>query len=236
MFIRFRQGKNRLQVSLLQTSRSDGKVRNEHVASFGSVELPQTVEVRIAFWQRLHDRLAKLANRVDAPTQTKLLDEIHARIPMATLDEQRGLQLRNAEANKQFWTTMGSLNEDHLAGQQGIVRVAERSIADTKPAIKDAKAKEAAAQNRIERLKQGEALSGGLGRPLTWEDIAKLGIPARDRRRMMEVAELHDLVGSDNEKMIMDELLKSQERARRTTLSRLLREARARKRNGVGER
>jgi hypothetical protein len=238
MFVRFRSGKTRLQVSLLQTSRSDGKVRNEHVASLGSIKLPQTVDARITFWQRLHDRLAKLGNRVDATTQAKLCGDIHAKIPMVTLDEQRGLQLRNAEADKKFWTIMGSLNEGHLAGQQGIVRVAERSIADTKPAIKDAKTKEATAQNRIERLKQGEAISGGLGKPLTWEDFARAGLSASDVRRCLEAVELHELMGGtdDGDKMILDEVVKSQVRAIRTTQSRLLREARTRKKYGLDER
>ena len=56
---------NRLQLSLIETRRCDGKVRHEHIASLGS-----SVAERIAFWTRLHERLAKLANRVDAATQT----------------------------------------------------------------------------------------------------------------------------------------------------------------------
>ena len=54
---------NAAPVSLLvETRRIDGKVRHEHVASFGSVEVPPSVEDRITFWQRLHERLAKLSN------------------------------------------------------------------------------------------------------------------------------------------------------------------------------
>jgi hypothetical protein len=52
-----------------------------HVASFGSVEVPPSVEDRIAFWQRLHERVAKLANRLDATAQAKLLGDIHAPRP-----------------------------------------------------------------------------------------------------------------------------------------------------------
>jgi hypothetical protein len=116
MFVRFRQSRLRLQVSLLESRRIDGRVRNEHVASLGSVEVPQTVEARIAFWQRLHERLTKLSNRVDAAMHAKILTDIHARIPMVTLDEQHGLQLRNAHADEQFWTTLRGMVEDNVAG------------------------------------------------------------------------------------------------------------------------
>jgi len=81
-------------------------------------EVPQTVEARLVFWQRLHDRLAKLANRVDATAQAKIFGDIHAKIPMVMLDEQRGLQLRNAESDEQFWTSMRGMAEDNLAGHQ----------------------------------------------------------------------------------------------------------------------
>jgi len=64
MFVRYRQTETRLQVSLVETRRVSGRVRHEHVASFGSVEVPPSVEDRIAFWQRLHERVAKLANRM----------------------------------------------------------------------------------------------------------------------------------------------------------------------------
>jgi hypothetical protein len=37
MFVRFRQTPRRLQASLVETRRSNGKVRHEHIASLGSV-------------------------------------------------------------------------------------------------------------------------------------------------------------------------------------------------------
>jgi hypothetical protein len=36
--------------------------------------------------------------------------DIHARIPMVTLDEQRALQLRNAEADERFWTQLRDMH------------------------------------------------------------------------------------------------------------------------------
>ena len=81
MFVRFRETATRLQMSVTETRRLNGRVQNEHVASFGSVPLPLTVPDRIEFWRRLHDRLAKLSNRIDAATQAKILGQIHARTP-----------------------------------------------------------------------------------------------------------------------------------------------------------
>jgi hypothetical protein len=78
--------------------------RHEHVAGLHSVEWPPSVEARIAFWQRLPERLAKLSNRVDAAMQGKVLGEVHARIPMVTLDAQQALKLENAEADERFWS------------------------------------------------------------------------------------------------------------------------------------
>jgi hypothetical protein len=69
MFVRFRQTKHRLQLSLAETRRIDGRVRREHIASLGSIENPPTAHARTAFWQRLHERLAKPSNRIDPATQ-----------------------------------------------------------------------------------------------------------------------------------------------------------------------
>jgi hypothetical protein len=47
MFVRFRQTKHRLQVSLVGTRRDGGKVRQEHIAQLGSVEIPPTAMVTL---------------------------------------------------------------------------------------------------------------------------------------------------------------------------------------------
>jgi hypothetical protein len=78
MFARFRQSSRRLQVSLVETRRLDAKVRHEHVASLGSIGVPPSVADRVAFWSQLHQRLARLSNRVDADTQSKILGAVHA--------------------------------------------------------------------------------------------------------------------------------------------------------------
>jgi hypothetical protein len=50
MFARFRQRQNRLFVSLVEARRADGKVRQEHIASLGSIDIEQSLAERLAFW------------------------------------------------------------------------------------------------------------------------------------------------------------------------------------------
>ena len=116
MFVRFRQTKTRLQASLVHTRRVDGKVRYEHVAMLGTSRRAASVAERFAFWQRLHDRLARLGNRLDAATQAKLLGAVHARIPMVTPDEVRALQLANAQADVRLWTGLPTCTRARLQG------------------------------------------------------------------------------------------------------------------------
>lgn len=83
MFVRFRKTKSRLQVSVLRSYRDeadDERVRSEHLTMLGTIDLAQTE--RVPFWQRVHERLAKLGDRIDAETRAKLLGEIGARIPI----------------------------------------------------------------------------------------------------------------------------------------------------------
>ena len=161
MFVRFRRNKSRVQVSLVETRRIDGKVRHEHVASFGSVEWPPSAEARIAFWQRLHERFATLSNRIDATTQAQLLGEIHARIPMVTLDEQRALQLRNAEADERFWSSLHDMHAGTVEDHKGLAASVERKVVEGQAEMAKAATHRDTAKERRERLERGEDVPGG---------------------------------------------------------------------------
>jgi hypothetical protein len=102
MFVRFRQTPYGLQVSLIQTRREGGKVRHEHIAGLGAIIVPASMADRIDFWQRLHDRLSALSNRI-GDEQGKIFGAVHERIPMPTPYEQRDVQLENAKADQPFW-------------------------------------------------------------------------------------------------------------------------------------
>jgi hypothetical protein len=127
MFVRFRQTKTRLQASLIQTHRADGKVRHEHVVMLGTVDVPPSIAGRLAFWQHLHERMAKRGNWIDAATQAKLLGDIHARIPMVTPDDMRAAQLANAKADTRFWEGVADLHAGAIEGNESLIASATRT-------------------------------------------------------------------------------------------------------------
>src|SRR5690242_13132208 len=98
MFVRYRETKRKLQASLIETRRADGKVQHEHIASLGSIVREPSVHARVEFWARLHGRLARLSNRLSAEERDKVLASIHARVPMPSIDERKAAQLENAKA------------------------------------------------------------------------------------------------------------------------------------------
>jgi hypothetical protein len=65
MFVRFRQAKSgHLHVSIVEPRRINGTVKQEHVASLGSIMTPPTVDAREVLWVKLEERLPRLANRL----------------------------------------------------------------------------------------------------------------------------------------------------------------------------
>jgi hypothetical protein len=190
MFVRFRESGYRLQASLIETRRVGGKVRHEHIASLGSIVMPQTVGDRIAFWNRLHERLAKLSNRVDAETQGKILGAIHAKVPMVTADEQRALQLANAQADLKFWESLGGMHASTVEGHKGMIACAEQKVAESEAERATAAEKVARAKDRIARIERGDDVAGGLGKPMTYEDCEAILLDAGMTKRDIKDAQL----------------------------------------------
>jgi hypothetical protein len=113
-FVRFRHQGRRLQPSLMQTRRVDGKVRSDHIASLGSVDVDVSVRERLAFWAKLPGRLARLANRVGVDEHGKIYGALHARIPMVTPEEQRAVQEENAKDDERFWDAMRDIGASNV--------------------------------------------------------------------------------------------------------------------------
>jgi hypothetical protein len=152
---------------LAETRRIEGRVRQEHIAQLGSVEAPSSsVRSRIAFWYGLHERLARLSNRINPTLRAKILGGVNARIPMVTLDEMQAAKLEGAEADGEFWSGLQDMHQDHAAGQRQLAATAERAAAAGEAAAAEAAAKATAAKNRAERLRKGEDVPGGLGNRL----------------------------------------------------------------------
>jgi hypothetical protein len=194
MFVRFRETRRRLQVSLVETHRSDGKVQHEHIGGLGSVPTPPDVVDRIAFWASLHQRLAKLGNRVDAAAAAKVLAAVHARIAMVTAEEQRGLQLENAKADAEFWNDFADLHAGTVDGHKGLVAAAEKTIARSASAEHATQAKD-----RIARIERGEDVQGGLHKPLTYERAQQImrdaGLSRSDIEHCQLLYEVGEILG-----------------------------------------
>jgi hypothetical protein len=171
MFVRFRQAARRLRVSLVETRRVDGRVRAEHIASLGSIVVPWAVADRIAFWIQLHDRLGRLSNRLDAAKHGEMIGAVYARIPLPTPDEQRALQLENAEADERLWSQFDAIFDETIAGEKVLAAKTEASIAADQTSAADIKTRLSTARDRIARLNNGEAVAGGLGKPVSYEDF-----------------------------------------------------------------
>ena len=173
MFARFRQSRNRLQVSIVETRRVAGKVRHEHIASLGSIASPPSVADRIAFWAKLHELLSRLSNRLTAEVQGKILGSVHARIPLPTPDEQRALQLENAAADQRTWATFAEMFDEKVAGQQKLRAAVERAMDADQSSAARAKAALATAEERLARLTKGGTVVGGFAKSLDSEAILR---------------------------------------------------------------
>jgi hypothetical protein len=174
MFVRFRRSGSRLQASLIETQRADGKVRYEHVASLGSIEDPPTFKERIDFWRRLHERIGQLSNRVDTATQAKALGAVHARVPMPTIEDIRALQLQNSEANEKFWTGLRDIRQARADDHKQLLATIQQTIETAEADAKAAAEKACDAGERASRLRAGEDVVGGLGKQPTQEDLERI--------------------------------------------------------------
>jgi hypothetical protein len=183
VFVRFRQTVTRLQMSLVETRRVDCNVRHEHVASLGSIAMPTTTSDRIAFWAGLHERLAKLSNRIGPEMQHKVMGDIHARVPMVTVDEQRALQLENAKLDARQWSAVGDLVAgSDVAGRKKLIEHHEAVIAAAEPVVAIASEHVQAAEGRVAAIERGEHVAGDLT-PRDFLALCKqLGITKADLR------------------------------------------------------
>ena len=220
MFVRFRQAR-RLQVSLIETRRVDGKVRHEHVAGLGAIDMPPSIADRLEFWRRLHERIGQLSNRLDAAAQAKVLGEVHAKIPMVTMDELRALQLENAEADERFWRGFAKMEAEQAEGNKQLAASAERKAAKAKAQADTAHANAEAAKDRAARIKRGEAVSGGLGKQLDIERFLRdRGFTTADIEEVENIARLSKLGGFEE---LLEEIMKRYKRAARAAARAVLR-------------
>jgi hypothetical protein len=132
-------------------------------APIDSVGEPAINAERVAFWGNLHRRLDALSNRIGEDDRAKIIDSIHTRIPMVTVDEIRALQRENSESDEKFWAGFQNMNADFAAGQKIVAGIASRKAAEAE-----------GLKERLDRLAKGEDVKGGLGKPMTGEECNRI--------------------------------------------------------------
>jgi hypothetical protein len=218
MFVRFRSTSAQLQVSLIETRRVTGKVRSEHIAGLGTIAQPATVIDRAEFWQSLHQRLDRLANRI--ADLTPILTAVHSRIPLPTPAEQRTAMLETAEADARLWESLRDIHQSTADDHRGLAGEVERKTAQAQQAADGAKVNAEAAADRVARLKRGEAVDGGLQRPI---DIRQaLRDAGWSERDMQRARDMHALSAGQFEQFL-EQTHRAHKRAENAVLRRLTR-------------
>lgn len=188
MFVRFRPSQHRLQLSLVETRRENGKVRHEHVASLGAIPSPLTVAGRVEYWQDLHRRLGRLSNRLDSETQAKILAAVHARVPMPTVDDIHALNLDEARQHEAAWRMRHVSTEAIVDENKLRLKTAERLVADGEPLVAVAAEEVKAAEERRRRIESGENVPLP-GKPPTLKELGITPARARHARTMASLSE-----------------------------------------------
>ncbi len=85
---------------------------------------------------------------------------------MVTAEEQGAVQEENFKDDERFWETMRDMGAASVEEHKALIARAETKIAEETPRVADADEKVEAAKSRLEKLKRGESVSGGLGKKI----------------------------------------------------------------------
>jgi hypothetical protein len=217
MFVRFRRTDRRLQISLAAACWANGRPRQEHIASLGSIPLTMAPADRIAFWTRLHQRLDALSNRIDAVQRGAILAAIHARIPMPTPDDQQAVQLEQAQADAKFWQALAEGGAEDIEAHKGLVATAQRDLGASERAAAEIAAKADAARDRVARTERGEAVA--VPPPLTRKDM--LRITGMTEAEMQHCVRVHEIAEHGRLQLLLDEQHRRHRQAEKAVVRRL---------------
>jgi septal ring factor EnvC (AmiA/AmiB activator) len=92
---------------------------------------------------------------------------------MVTPEEQRAIQEENAKHDERFWGTMRDLNASSIQEHRALIARAEAKIAEQEPEVAKAAERAEAAKSRLEKIRRGEDVAGGLGKPVKMKPMLK---------------------------------------------------------------
>ena len=204
---------------MVGTHRAGGRVRHSHVAGLGSIGISPSPADRNAFWTKLHQRLAALANRIGAKAHGAILAAVHARIPMPTPDDQRMVLIENVRADARLWDALADMQAGDIEGHKALAASLLRTIPDREAAAADAAGKARAAAERLARAERGEDV-GGIGKRMTRKAlIAAIGWRPADIRHALRPVEIEERGAHAD---LMDEIMKRHRQAEKTALRAVL--------------
>jgi hypothetical protein len=93
---------------------------------------------------------------------------------MTGANDQRTVQLENAKADVSFWGGLAEMHDATIEDHKRLIEIATKAIAKAEAAKKDAADNVTIAKDRVERIERGEDVPGGLSKPMTREDMAKI--------------------------------------------------------------
>jgi hypothetical protein len=190
--------------------------------------VPPTVADRLAFWRKVEDRLAKLGNRISADEAAPIRGALFARIPMPTADEQAAAQLANAQADAKLFATLHDMHAAIVADHQRLAGTVDSKIADSRAVLAEAAARLTAARERVAAIERGEVVAGGLGKPMTADDMIRIlkadGWTDADIDHMRVVTLLSEVGGEVAFETFLQELALRQDRAAKTAARAVLKQ------------
>ena len=145
-------------------------------------------------------------------TQKKVVADIHARIPMPMAEEQRALQLENAEEDARLWDQLHDFFKENGEAKAALAARLQREAEDIAKEAEAAAASATKAHERIAKLKAGESVPGGFTRAMTWDDAKAFmeagpdGWKKADFDRARNFAALGELLGEENFSLLLSRL------------------------------
>jgi hypothetical protein len=142
---------HRLLVSLIENRRIDGKVRQEHIGDLGAIDghmllsffsepMPaewhvMSISTRLAFWNELNERLARLSNRISTEDTVKIRASVQERVPQPTTEDIHQLEAWNAMQEIIEWEKMRGGFQSKIDDGRMMIEHYEDSIKDLRDEI-----------------------------------------------------------------------------------------------------